>query len=195
MQWPPLCRCRQASARILRRFALRDRTAATHAALDRRVGELDTIERYARYLRGMYGFREPIETALAEITLPDWFAGWRPIAVAATILADLADLGDAAGATPPAALPQMRDPSSLLGVLYVLEGASLGARLLYGRARELGMSDRYGARHLALQAQSAESWRRFLALLGSAPTFDLDGAVDAALATFAVAHRAVEEPR
>ena len=185
----------QGHASNRRRLALREHTAAAHAALDARVGKLDTIEGYGSYLLGMYGFRQPLETALAEIALPGCLGGWRSRPLAPAIHADLADLGHAAVAAAPAALPRMGDPSSLLGVLYVLEGASLGARLLYRRARRLGMTERYGARHLALQAQGAVYWRRFLALLEDAPAFDPGDAADAALATFAFAHSAVAELR
>lgn len=185
----------QESAGSRRRLALRACTAATHSALDARVGRLDTIEGYGRYLLGMYGFRQPLETALAAIALPGCLAGWGSRPLAQAIRADLADLGHAAVAAPPAALPRMGDPSSLLGVLYVLEGASLGARLLYRQARELGLTERRGARHLALQAQGAACWRRFLALLEEAPAFDPAGAAEAALATFALAHGAMAEAR
>ena len=117
----------------------------------------------------------------------------QPRLLAAAIRTDLDDLGLTA---PP--LPERHDlhlhstcPSGLLGILYVLEGAALGARLLYRDAQALGLSDAYGARHLALQAADTGSWRAFLALLGRSPAFDLEPAASAALATFALAHDAL----
>lgn len=176
-----------------RRLALRERTAAAHAELDRLVGRLDDMDRYAGYLRGMLIFRGSVEA-----TLPGSLEiGWQLRALACAIRADLADLGLI---TPtitvrPALHLHLADRSSLLGILYVLEGASLGARLLYREAQTLGLSESHGARHLALQAAHADSWRSFLALLERGETFDLDRAADAALATFALAHGALEAPR
>lgn len=175
-----------------RRFALRERTAAAHAALDEQVGRLDSMGRYADYLKGMLQFRAPVEEAVAT-PLVDW----RPRTLATAIRADLADLR-----LPVPAAPARRElhpysacPSGLLGILYVLEGAALGARLLYRDARALGLSDSHGARHLALQAADAGAWRGFLALLERSPVFDLDRAASAALATFALAHHALIEAR
>jgi heme oxygenase len=172
-----------------RRFALRERTAGAHALLDQRVGRLDSMDRYAGYLKGMLRFRAPVEEALSASPA----AEWQPRLLAAAIRTDLDDLGLTA---PP--LPERHDlhlhstcPSGLLGILYVLEGATLGARLLYRDARALGLSDAYGARHLALQAADTGSWRAFLALLGRSPAFDLEPAAIAALATFALAHDAL----
>ena len=177
------------------RLALRERTTATHAALDLRVGRLDTRERYARYVRGIGGFRAPLEQALAGAALPAWFAGWRPLALGRAIRADMADLGLQAPDLAAAALPRLDDVSGLLGVLYVLEGSSLGARLLFRQALALGMTERHGARHLALQTADGRSWRRFLTLLERHPEIDLERAVSAATATFALAHHAFAEPR
>ncbi|MFO1047858.1 MAG: biliverdin-producing heme oxygenase [Geminicoccaceae bacterium] len=172
------------------RHALRERTADTHAALDSRVGLLDTLDRYAGYVRGMHAFRAPVEGALADTALPGWFAGWRPLALGPAILADLADLGLQAPDFAAGTLPCLDDASSLLGVLYVLEGSSLGARLLYRQARALGLSEQHGARHLALQTADSQSWRSFVTLLERHPELDLERAVGGAIATFALAHDA-----
>ncbi len=59
----------------------------------------------------------------------------------------------------------VHDEVEALGVLYVTEGASLGAKILVTRARRLGCSDNYGARHLASQAASLASWRRIVDVL------------------------------
>ena len=41
----------------------------------------------------------------------------------------------------------------------------MGARLLYKRAQQLGFSQSFGARHLALQANDVVRWKRFTRLL------------------------------
>ena len=48
-----------------------------------------------------------------------------------------------------------------VGLLYVLEGSSLGARLLAKRAEALGFSADFGARHLFSQARNFSNWRAF----------------------------------
>ncbi|MDY6962674.1 MAG: biliverdin-producing heme oxygenase, partial [Pseudomonadota bacterium] len=85
------------------------------------------------------------------------------------------------------------DLESLLGTLYVIEGSSLGARVLYRRAQKLGLTEIFGARHLAAQAQSGERWKRLLELLEAAPELDLDRTVEASEAMFFAVGQAFEE--
>jgi heme oxygenase (biliverdin-IX-beta and delta-forming) len=105
------------------------------------------------------------------------------------LAADLADLQ----AEP---LPQQGpvptlDPTGLVGVLYVLEGSSLGARVIARDAYHLGLCATYGARHLGRQVQALETWRGLLALLEDGDTFNLASAVAAANAVFDTARLAV----
>jgi heme oxygenase (biliverdin-IX-beta and delta-forming) len=71
-----------------------------------------------------------------------------------------------------------------VGLLYVLEGSSLGARLIARQASRLGFDESFGARHLALQARSLENWRIFLGLLEAVEPLDMSRAVNAAILTF-----------
>jgi heme oxygenase (biliverdin-IX-beta and delta-forming) len=57
------------------------------------------------------------------------------------------------------------DAAETLGVLYVTEGASLGARLLYTRVRKLDVDESTGAAFLGRQAHDLPAWRRFVAAL------------------------------
>jgi heme oxygenase len=59
----------------------------------------------------------------------------------------------------------------------------LGAQLLLKRAHLLGLSADFGARHLALQAGTA-NWQMFLTILEGSPLFNIDDAVNAANRTF-----------
>ena len=69
----------------------------------------------------------------------------------------------------------------MVGVLYVLEGSSLGARVLVKAAAEMGLSAEFGARHLFRQAGDRDAWRSFVAMMAAA----LDApSHDAANATF-----------
>jgi heme oxygenase len=171
-----------------RRWLLRDRTAEAHAALDAAIGGLDDLSTYRAYLKALAAFRAPIEQQLSTCAWPDTLGTWRPNSVSAALAEDMEDLGVALG--PSAASPLRLDGARLYGTLYVLEGSALGAQLLFRRAQVLGLSESYGARHLALLGGSIQSWRGFLERLEEAEPFDLDGAVEASVAAFALAHAA-----
>jgi Heme oxygenase len=105
---------------------------------------------------------------------------------------DLLDLGmdvPLTGAFPLDAL----DREVALGTLYVVEGSSLGARVLYRQAKQLGLSDAFGARHLAAQAESVERWREVVRLLDEMPDLNLDSMVEASELAFAAVGRAFED--
>ncbi len=168
---------------------LRERTAVAHGELDASVGVLDSMDRYTRYLAGQYRFRAGMENLLARASFPDWFEGWRPMPLAGALRADL----DALGIDPPAPSDggpgdRLASDAGLVGVLYVLEGAALGARFLHRSVQGLGLTADTGARHLDLQT-GGESWQGFLDLLGRA-LIDREEAAEAAVATFAFARGA-----
>jgi heme oxygenase len=80
--------------------------------------------------------------------------------------------------------------SAYLGALYVLEGSSVGARMLCRDAAKLGYGADYGARHLHRQCEDRTRWPRFLALLEATPDVDRDAALDTAARTFRFAQAA-----
>ena len=159
--------------------------------MDAAIGSFSDRTSYERYLKQMYAFRMPIERALDALAWPSHLGTWRARAIGDLIEADLRDLD--------LAVPRIEttdldlDGDGLLGVLYVLEGSSLGSRLLYRRAEALGLSASFGARHLA-QASGPESWRDFLGLLETQHELDLDEATAASLATFRAAEAAFAQP-
>ena len=77
-----------------------------------------------------------------------------------------------------------------MGMVYVLEGSGLGARVLFKRAEALGLTRDFGARHLAAQVASPDSWREFLAVLEHAEPLDMARVADASMLTFEHAERA-----
>jgi heme oxygenase len=171
------------------RFVLRDATRDEHQELDARVGHFDDIGAYSRYLSGMARFRGEVEPALSETDLPAEFGNWRPGLICRELERDLADLG--CRPPPPAhsfALPG--DVPGLLGVLYVLEGSALGARLLVRRAAALGLTSDHGARHLAAQTRRPDGWTGLVGLLDSMAAAGLERAITAARMTFAAAIQA-----
>ena len=171
-----------------RRFLLRERTARLHALVDSAVGSFETLEEYRHYVAGIHRFRDDMEGVTGDFVDE---GGWRPRRIAHLAALDLQDLG----LSPLPAVkqePVTDTPSGRLGALYVLEGATLGARILHQRARTLGLSAEHGARHLAAQAQGVENWRGFLDLLDRAAPFDLEAAVDGAERVFRHAVRAFD---
>ena len=172
-----------------RRFLLREQTSRSHAMVDDAVGAFHSLDSYKLYLQGLYAFRVPLERDLATIAWPASFAAWRPQQISALLLADMTDLGmEPAHA---ASLHQVDgDLASLLGTLYVIEGATLGSRVLYKRAQTLGLGEHYGARHLASQSAGIDSWRSFLTLLEEAHPVEFNQVVAASLSTFNAAGQA-----
>ncbi|MFN7104341.1 MAG: biliverdin-producing heme oxygenase [Pseudorhizobium sp.] len=179
-----------------RRFLVRDRTSLSHAKVEATVGSFDTLDAYRRYLRGSYIFRSALDASMTGVIMPEQLLLWSgPDVMTELMRLDMADLDMAlpvAGGV--GRMPSIGpDLESLLGTLYVIEGSSLGARVLYRRAQKLGLSEVFGARHLAAQAQSGERWKRLLELLEAAPELDLDRTVEASEAMFFAVGQAFEE--
>ena len=106
---------------------------------------------------------------------------------------DLADLGLTRDQGVPA------DPDmplqQALGWLYVAEGSTLGAGVLLKAVRALGLSDRFGARHLAGAPEGrGRAWKRFVQTLDAVPLSEADEkhVVAGALEAFAYARLRVE---
>jgi heme oxygenase len=173
------------------RFFLRAATTSRHVALEDVVGPVETLSAYRRYLLGMYLFRAPVERALASRSYPAPFQSWRPLELHPLLAADAADLGvdlpDSDGA---AELED--DPARIAGLLYVMEGSSLGAQLTYRTASQFGMTETHGARHLALQAGSIDNWRQFAALLDAQTEIDREALVAGADDAFLMVTRAFQ---
>lgn len=174
-----------------RRFILREETAPAHALLDAQVGAFYDLASYRRYLRGMEAFRAPYEAALTQIPWPEAFGTWRPQMIGDLLRADIADLGTSA-LPPLAPVTLSGNLEPMLGVLYVLEGSSLGARILHQRARKLELTDTWGARHLARQASGTQNWVEFLTILEEAFDIDIHTVCGASLTVFAAATKAFQ---
>lgn len=139
------------------RHRLRHETAASHAALEARIGPLTTQSAYNEYVRGLHEFRVSAEEWLAMYGLTG-VGAWKPQNIAAVLYDDLKAL-----ALQPLAhhsLDWSADESFALGAHYVLEGSSLGARVLCKQVAALGMTRDHGARHLWAQAETS-NWRAF----------------------------------
>jgi heme oxygenase len=116
---------------------LKASTAPLHEKIDRLLGLPDSIrtrDDYAAWLNRFLGLYEPLERSLA--TFPEWGAQSiaRPLrSHGACLAADLAALGADPAGTARAAdslLPVTANFAQAVGALYVLEGATLGGRMI-----------------------------------------------------------------
>ncbi|MFQ8431737.1 biliverdin-producing heme oxygenase [Amaricoccus sp. W119] len=172
------------------RDMLREQTRGVHDALDRSVGRIADEPAYRRYLRGLYVFRAPIEEALRLARIPKGLGDWQVTPLAPRIGADLDDLSEP---RPEAGSWRgIPEPSVAAGMLYVLEGAAIGANILRGRAARLGFGVSHGARHLA-RPEEVGRWSVFVARLDRAPDVDPACALQGARAAFDGATRAFAE--
>ena len=174
-----------------RRQRLRRATQLAHASLDSRIGEhelLNSRERYQGYLQAMWTARRPLELALEDAKAAEAYPLWRERDVSAALSQDINDLSGhrpldpTRGNRPTASLTT----AQALGVLYVLEGSALGARVLEKRALAIGMTPTFGARHMARQTAQPNAWAVFVDLLDNAPLSAPEylACVAAALAAF-----------
>lgn len=185
--------CHASLASPSRRFFLRDATAEDHRRLDEAVGPLADRPSYDAYVQALYGFRAPVEAWIGERPAPSAWNDWRPTAIRHLLENDLSALGLA---RPPAldfAGPEAGPAGEgLLGILYTLEGASLGSQLIGRRAAGLGLGVANGAAHLAGTATAVGNWKGYFALLDSAPALDMERVADAARTAFRFARAAFE---
>lgn len=146
------------------RSLLRNHTSPDHKRLDNAVGDLSDLESYRAFVAKSYAFRSAVEPTTQA------YQNWLPLTLVAALREDVEDLN--AGFIDFPTLGPASNWSANLGRLYVLEGSSVGARMLYQRARKLGFSDKLGARHLAIQADDVARWRQFVSLLDMAEGVD-----------------------
>ncbi|MDY6922686.1 MAG: biliverdin-producing heme oxygenase [Pseudomonadota bacterium] len=166
------------------RFGLRDRTAAAHARVDSLYSRFDLAdaEGYAGFLTAQARAFPAVEASLTGAGAAGIIPDWRDRLRTDALMRDLA----ATGAPSPALLPPpaYSSEAEILGGAYVLEGSRLGGALLRRSAPE-------GWPTAFMDASDPRLWRAFVTLLDQRLTrqTDLDQAISAALATFAVFER------
>jgi heme oxygenase (biliverdin-IX-beta and delta-forming) len=115
------------------RHLLRSATATDHAEVDARFATLigRGVAGYGEFLQLSAAAIGPLEEALREANVERMLPDWEDRSRGASLRADLADLGVS---TPPAARPpSLGGEAHQFGVLYVLEGSRLGAKVLIRR--------------------------------------------------------------
>ena len=151
---------------------LKETTHETHDRLDKSIMAHRPFESQARYglfLKVQHQFHREIDelysNPLLDKLLPD-LAGRRRLGL---IEQDLADLGIAAPSSETAPIFSNSsdvDLPTALGWLYVAEGSNLGAAFLLKAAQGLGLSETFGARHLAAAPEGRGlHWKTFTTAL------------------------------
>jgi heme oxygenase len=151
-----------------RRDRLKQATLECHRRLEQAVdahGYFVDRPSYARWLQRSLEFHRAAFAALCPSTVR-LCLGPRAIAERLALFErDIQDLGASVPDPGAAMVAAKRDGAETFGVLYVTEGATLGARLLVLRARRLGLDETFGARALTRQAHDLQSWKSFVQAL------------------------------
>lgn len=153
-----------------RHAMIREATARSHAALDAevtRAGLFDSVAGYGEFLRGLHGFHSELDRSAGTRLRRD-LTEWSIAPRLAWLASDLAALGLAPAGRPAAPVttaPLPDTDAACAGTLYVLLGASLGARILVRRVSALPLDLEDGGMHYLSRLASDDQWPRFMAHL------------------------------
>jgi heme oxygenase len=152
-----------------------------------------TLARYRGYLERFYGLYRPLEARLSRLPFADVGLSLAPRRKVPMLEADLVRLGTDPGSLPVCAeLPSIGTLAEGLGVLYVLEGATLGGQVIRRHLDgTLGVGpDNGGEFFVSYGARVGEMWSTFqlaLAAFAAAHPEARGALVGAALGTFEAA--------
>ena len=176
---------------------LRERTRASHDRAEATLPLMDPALDRARYreiLAGFWGFHaalEPRLRAVAELRELGLDARRRKLPL---LERDLRALGeDPAGLAMAYEVPEVDGVAAALGCMYVLEGATLGGRVISRHLDTLGLRpDTGGAFFAGYGDETGAMWKEFSAVIGAyadAHPASTDRIVDAADQTFTLLER------
>jgi heme oxygenase len=152
----------------LRSQRLNQITHEPHTQLDALVkthAPFETQANFARFVVAQYLFQSELVSLYNDAELTSIVADLPARCRAEAAKADLADL-DTEVPAPVAGAVKSPTKAEALGWLFVSEGSKLGAAFLIKRAVGLGLSETFGARHLAEPAGGrAEGWKSFVKTL------------------------------
>jgi heme oxygenase (biliverdin-IX-beta and delta-forming) len=142
-------------------------------------------ERFGTFVAVQYLFQRAIEPLYEDSRLQGLIPDLAGRSRRAAVESDLTDLGVPRPSVVED-LGQQLSAHQALGWLFVSEGSTLGAAMLIKRVQPLGLSDSFGARHLAAHPDGrAKHWKRFTEALNSLQLTDdeeaevIDGAKSA----------------
>ncbi len=170
-------------------------TAAAHSSFEcvlAKRGYFDGRDQYIQYLQRFLAFQDEAERALdTSLTIeavPDWAQRRR----AQLARADLEMLGAPERHFPQLSgrLPPITSAEQVLGIVYVLEGSTLGGAYLLKQLAPLGITATRGGSYLASYGSDrGKIWQRFLFMLEEAHLRQAraEAIAAAAITTFAAA--------
>jgi heme oxygenase (biliverdin-IX-beta and delta-forming) len=168
---------------------LRTVTRPAHDALEASLGLADdlNIASYRKVLARFYGFWVGWQPQVADLLQDE--ALLQPRRRLHLLAADLATLGvspEDRGALPVCPLVPLRNGVEALGSLYVLEGSSLGGRIIERNVeRCLGNTGRESCTYFrGYGAETGAMWRVLLLRLDAVPAAQIEGVGKGAVATF-----------
>lgn len=174
--------------------ALRRATRTAHDRLEARlpIGRSDpSMASYRAIVAAFHGFYEPLETRLGNVAPLLAPLPWEPRRKMHLLRADLLALGATAegvdGLPRCERLPTVSDAPDALGCLYVVEGATLGGRVISRRLQPLGISPESGGRFFhGYGERTGPMWAEFVDRLhaGAGDRREEDRTVEAAVAVF-----------
>ncbi|PMW98873.1 biliverdin-producing heme oxygenase [Pseudomonas sp. FW215-R2] len=179
---------------------LRAGTAELHIALEKRLpffSDTLDLQAFERLMRAYYGFYQPLESALQDSgEIPADFDLVSRLKTP-TLQRDLQALGaNDEDFSICRQLPAIDSAAACLGVLYVLEGATLGGQILRREiASRLSLGADNGAAFLDIYgAATGRRWRDFIEYLGSRSmdAVEREAVVTAAHTTFSCFERWLE---
>jgi heme oxygenase len=149
---------------------LRAATWPSHQRLEKRIdikARLATVSSYREHIERMWGFYVSIEARLASGVFGDWITDYAARHKAPLLERDILALGADSSVfevLPRCAfLPACNDPQAAFGCAYVLEGATLGGRILLPLVEtRLGLTASHGATFLDSYGSAVgDMWHRF----------------------------------
>jgi len=180
------------------RNLLRSRTAEAHVGLENtplmRAFALGNPapDEYRDYLARQLRLHGGLESRLRSRVPDDWSR--LRLSKSEWLAADLRAL-DAPSRAQAATAPAVRSWAEALGVLYVIEGSTLGLQMVRKRLRHDHPALHGAGRFIAGYGDSsARNWRMFLDSLEALPASEWAAAEQAARATFELFHGVFSEP-
>ncbi|MFF2319475.1 biliverdin-producing heme oxygenase [Agrobacterium sp. NPDC058088] len=150
---------------------LKAATRDAHRGLDSFImaaKPFESRENFGKFVETQYLFHRDLDVFFANETLDGLLPDLKGRRRLAMIEQDLADLGLAIPETGAARFTDETpfDLPQAMGWLYVVEGSNLGAAFLLKDAAKLGLTEEFGARHLAGAPEGRGlHWRTFTAAL------------------------------
>ncbi len=152
---------------------LKSVTAPAHAAAEKHLSEklhaITSTQDYGIILRSLYGFYAPLQEAIFQHLTTSHLQDVASRRSASLILEDLAALGFGTQDIEVCnELPAIRDVPGAFGALYVLEGSTLGGRMIsrmLKENRQLQLQPAHTRFFEGYQKETGEKWKSFLEAL------------------------------